>query len=124
MPWIFPHRVVIQNERYDSWKNTLVRLKKMFVSYEQKVLREEQRAHDLSIPKAFNSSAAQGNFLEVLNLSLNGKLRSVHPRPGLVYYGRLRRHAIVVWAPAHEYSDQGRACSFTSLFHTTFDNLC
>lgn len=65
-------RVVIQNERYDNWKNTIMKLKKLFINYEKKVLREEERTKNPSIPKAFNSSAAQGNLLEVLNMSLNG----------------------------------------------------
>ncbi|XP_067941804.1 GATOR complex protein Iml1-like isoform X2 [Watersipora subatra] len=65
------YRVVIKNERYEDWKSTLVRMKQLFINYEDKVLRVKERAQDPSIPKAYNSSAAQGNYLEVINMSLN-----------------------------------------------------
>ncbi|GAB6030056.1 hypothetical protein CHUAL_005739 [Chamberlinius hualienensis] len=64
------YRVAVQNERYDDWKVILVNLKKLFNSYHKTVLEFHHRP-GVVIPKAINSSAAQGNFLEVLNMSLN-----------------------------------------------------
>jgi len=49
-----------------------MKLKQIFINYEKTVLRVEERELDPSIPVGYNSSAARGNFLEVLNMSLNG----------------------------------------------------
>ncbi|XP_066997885.1 GATOR complex protein Iml1 isoform X2 [Anabrus simplex] len=64
------YRVAVQNERYEDWTNTLVQLRRLFTDYQKIVLDYHQRP-GVSIPKAVNSTAAQGNFLEVLNMSLN-----------------------------------------------------
>uniref|UniRef100_A0A182NJK6 DEP domain-containing protein n=1 Tax=Anopheles dirus TaxID=7168 RepID=A0A182NJK6_9DIPT len=68
------YRVAIQNERCDDWSTTLVQLRRLFTGYRDVVLKYHERA-DLPtgtrIPPATNSTAAQGNFLEVLNISLN-----------------------------------------------------
>lgn len=64
------YRVAIQNERNDDWSTILVQLRRLFTSYQSTVLRYHERA-GVSIPPATNSTAAQGNFLEVLNISLN-----------------------------------------------------
>lgn len=64
------YRVAIQNERNDDWNTILVQLRRLFTSYQSIVLRYHERV-GLSIPPATNSTAAQGNFLEVLNISLN-----------------------------------------------------
>ncbi|XP_043673343.1 GATOR complex protein Iml1 isoform X8 [Vespula pensylvanica] len=64
------YRVAVQNERYEDWSNVLVQLRKLFTDYQKIVLEYHQRP-DVSMPKAVNSTAAQGNFLEVLNMSLN-----------------------------------------------------
>ncbi|KAL1140271.1 hypothetical protein AAG570_000203, partial [Ranatra chinensis] len=64
------YRVVVQNERYDDWSNTLVELRRLFSDYRKAVLQYHVKP-GVSIPKGFNSTAAQGNFLEVLNMSLN-----------------------------------------------------
>ncbi|XP_043506700.1 GATOR complex protein Iml1 isoform X3 [Frieseomelitta varia] len=64
------YRVVVQNERFEDWSNVLVQLRKLFTDY-QKIVLEYHQKPDISIPKAMNSTAAQGNFLEVLNMSLN-----------------------------------------------------
>ncbi|XP_030380275.1 GATOR complex protein Iml1 isoform X3 [Scaptodrosophila lebanonensis] len=64
------YRVAIQNERNDDWCTVLAQLRKLFTSYQETVLRYHQR-ENMNIPPAMNSTAAQGNFLEVLNISLN-----------------------------------------------------
>ncbi|XP_054736212.1 GATOR complex protein Iml1 isoform X3 [Anastrepha obliqua] len=64
------YRVAIQNERNEDWCTVLTQLRKLFTSYESTVLRYHER-DGVPIPNATNSTAAQGNFLEVLNISLN-----------------------------------------------------
>ncbi|XP_017842450.2 LOW QUALITY PROTEIN: GATOR complex protein Iml1 [Drosophila busckii] len=64
------YRVAIQNERNDDWCTVLAQLRKLFTSYQETVLRYHEREH-MHIPHATNSTATQGNFLEVLNISLN-----------------------------------------------------
>lgn len=63
------YRVAIQNERNDDWSTILVQLRRLFTSYQNTVLRYHDRSGS-TVP-ATNSTAAQGNFLEVLNISLN-----------------------------------------------------
>ncbi|CAG9760851.1 unnamed protein product [Ceutorhynchus assimilis] len=64
------YRVPIQNEKYDDWSTILFQLRKIFHDYLDVVLKYHARSN-LTIPVARNSTAAQGNFLEVLNMSLN-----------------------------------------------------
>ncbi|OAD60256.1 DEP domain-containing protein 5 [Eufriesea mexicana] len=64
------YRVVVQNERFEDWSNVLVQLRKLFTDY-QKIVLDYHQKPNVTIPKAVNSTAAQGNFLEVLNMSLN-----------------------------------------------------
>ncbi|KAF6203439.1 hypothetical protein GE061_001770 [Apolygus lucorum] len=64
------YRVAVQNERYEDWSNILIELRKLFSDYQKSVL-EYNYKPDTVMPKAINSTAAQGNFLEVLNMSLN-----------------------------------------------------
>ncbi|KAH8252192.1 hypothetical protein KR026_011808 [Drosophila bipectinata] len=64
------YRVAIQNERCDDWCTVLGQLRKLFTSYQATVLRYHER-EQMKIPLATNSTATQGNFLEVLNISLN-----------------------------------------------------
>lgn len=63
------YRVAVQNERNDDWSTILVQLRRLFTSYQNTVLRYHDRSGS-TVP-ATNSTAAQGNFLEVLNISLN-----------------------------------------------------
>ncbi|XP_055607436.1 GATOR complex protein Iml1 isoform X1 [Uranotaenia lowii] len=66
------YRVAIQNERCDDWSSTLVQLRRLFTGYRDIVLKYHERPDLMDkIPTATNSTAAQGNFLEVLNISLN-----------------------------------------------------
>ncbi|KAL5017610.1 hypothetical protein ScPMuIL_007199 [Solemya velum] len=64
------YRIVVQNERYDDWMPTMIQLRKLFNEYLSRVL-DDHRFEGCKIPQAHNSSAAQGNFLETLNMSLN-----------------------------------------------------
>ncbi|XP_050506541.1 GATOR complex protein Iml1 isoform X1 [Diabrotica virgifera virgifera] len=64
------YRVAVQNERYDDWSSVLVQLRRIFQNYLKTVLEYHSRP-GVSIPAATNSTASQGNFLEVLNMSLN-----------------------------------------------------
>ncbi|XP_027212029.2 GATOR complex protein Iml1 isoform X1 [Penaeus vannamei] len=64
------YRVAVQNERYDDWSPILTHLRQLFNSYLTKVL-DHHRQQDIFVPEATNSCASQGNFLEVLNISLN-----------------------------------------------------
>lgn len=66
-------RVAVQNERYEDWSNVLLQLRRLFTDYQKIVLQYHERPK-MEIPTAINSTAAQGNFLEVLNMSLNGKI--------------------------------------------------
>lgn len=65
-------RVVVQNEKYEDWRNTLISLRQVFVDYDEYLLNFHRlKFPNAKIPKAYVSTAAQGNFLEVLNMSLN-----------------------------------------------------
>ena len=83
--------MVVQNEKFDDWFPTLTLLRQTFVEYnkvrEQDDTRQDQNRSwryfyfqlvidyhtrpGVSTPQARLSSASQGNFLEVLNISLN-----------------------------------------------------
>lgn len=69
-------RVAVQNERYEDWSGILVQLRRVFSQY-LKIVLEYHSKDGETIPAATNSTAAQGNFLEVLNMSLNGKKKSI-----------------------------------------------
>ncbi|XP_018898821.2 GATOR complex protein Iml1 isoform X2 [Bemisia tabaci] len=64
------YRVAVQNERYDDWTPILALLRQLFTNYQKMVLEYHNRP-GIDYPPAVNSTAAQGNFLEVLNMSLN-----------------------------------------------------
>ncbi|TKS80391.1 GATOR complex protein DEPDC5 [Collichthys lucidus] len=61
------YRVVAQNERRDEWTSLLVTIKKLFIQYPVLVRLKEAG----SFPVGYNSTAAQGNYLEAINLSFN-----------------------------------------------------
>uniref|UniRef100_A0A6G1S832 DEP domain-containing protein 5 n=1 Tax=Aceria tosichella TaxID=561515 RepID=A0A6G1S832_9ACAR len=67
------YRVAFQNDRFDlhDWNAKLTALKSWFNQYQKEVINRHQEKYETKIPRAYNSSAAQGNFLEVLNMSLN-----------------------------------------------------
>lgn len=64
------YRVAVQNERLEDWRKVLIDIRRLFNAYEKEVIRyHEQDAPN--IPRSYNSTASEGNFLEVLNISLN-----------------------------------------------------
>lgn len=67
------YRVAFQNDRFDlhDWNAKLTILKSLFNQYQKEVIDRHQDKYSTKIPRAYNSNAAQGNFLEVLNMSLN-----------------------------------------------------
>lgn len=68
--------VAVQNERFEDWTHILIYLRRLFNLYEKEVI-HCHKSKGLNVPRAYNSSASQGNFLEVLNMSLNGKVLSI-----------------------------------------------
>ncbi|KAK2714585.1 GATOR complex protein Iml1-like isoform X3 [Artemia franciscana] len=66
------YRVLVHNERSDDWHKMLTQLRIAFNSYPEEVLEASHKKYgQQNVPKAYNSSASHGNFLEVLNMSLN-----------------------------------------------------
>ncbi|KAJ7987219.1 hypothetical protein DPEC_G00336480 [Dallia pectoralis] len=61
------YRVVAQTERRDEWTSLLVTIKKLFIQYPVLVRLKEADG----FPSGYNSTAAQGNYLEAINLSFN-----------------------------------------------------
>ncbi|XP_070700515.1 GATOR1 complex protein DEPDC5 isoform X5 [Pempheris klunzingeri] len=61
------YRVVAQNERREEWTSLLVTIKKLFIQYPVLVRLKEADG----FPAGYNSTAAQGNYLEAINLSFN-----------------------------------------------------
>ncbi|XP_054618374.1 GATOR complex protein DEPDC5 isoform X2 [Dunckerocampus dactyliophorus] len=61
------YRVVAQNERRDEWTSLLVTVKKLFIQYPVLV---RLKGAD-GFPVGYNSTSAQGNYLEAINLSFN-----------------------------------------------------
>uniref|UniRef100_A0A2K6CIW1 GATOR1 complex protein DEPDC5 n=1 Tax=Macaca nemestrina TaxID=9545 RepID=A0A2K6CIW1_MACNE len=60
-------RVVVQNERREEWTSLLVTIKKLFIQYPVLVRLEQAEG----FPQGDNSTSAQGNYLEAINLSFN-----------------------------------------------------
>lgn len=65
------YRVVVQNERFDDWTPTLLELKKLMNEYRDFIVNYHDLGDDENSPRPRISSAKEGNFLEVLNVSLN-----------------------------------------------------
>ncbi|XP_077391855.1 GATOR1 complex protein DEPDC5 isoform X4 [Festucalex cinctus] len=61
------YRVVAQNERRDEWTALLVTVKNLFIQYPVLVRLKEADG----FPVGYNSTSAQGNYLEAINLSFN-----------------------------------------------------
>ncbi|XP_033030308.1 GATOR complex protein DEPDC5 isoform X2 [Lacerta agilis] len=61
------YKVVVQNERREEWTSLLVTIKKLFIQYPILVRLEQAEG----FPPGYNSTSAQGNYLEAINLSFN-----------------------------------------------------
>uniref|UniRef100_A0A8C3T734 GATOR1 complex protein DEPDC5 n=1 Tax=Chelydra serpentina TaxID=8475 RepID=A0A8C3T734_CHESE len=61
------YKVVVQNERREEWTSLLVTIKKLFIQYPVLVRLEQADG----FPQGDNSTSAQGNYLEAINLSFN-----------------------------------------------------
>ncbi|XP_048467648.1 GATOR complex protein DEPDC5 [Rhincodon typus] len=61
------YKVVAQNERREEWTSLLTTIKKLFIQYPVLVRLQEADG----FPRGQNSTAAQGNYLEAINLSFN-----------------------------------------------------
>ncbi|XP_073079288.1 GATOR1 complex protein DEPDC5 isoform X12 [Manis javanica] len=61
------YKVVVQNERREEWTSLLVTIKKLFIQYPVLVRLQQEEG----FPKGDNSTSAQGNYLEAINLSFN-----------------------------------------------------
>ncbi len=76
------YRVVYQNERYEDWMFSLVKLKHLIKDYRDYILHyHERHTCTQSVPKCYLSNAAEGNFLETLNLSSSVFERNFIDRP-------------------------------------------
>jgi DEP domain-containing protein 5 len=84
------YRVVYQNERYEDWTPTLVLIKRLIKEYRNYVLNYHKNllatsdvysGQEVNMPSAGLSSAAEGNFLETLNLSSSVFERHFIDRP-------------------------------------------
>ncbi|CAF5133487.1 unnamed protein product, partial [Rotaria sp. Silwood1] len=67
------YRVIYQNERYDDWSPRLAKIKQVLVNYKEDLLtyhkKKLPKAEADKMPNGIISCAADGNFLETLNLS-------------------------------------------------------
>ncbi|CAF1097604.1 unnamed protein product [Rotaria sordida] len=67
------YRVIYQNERYDDWSPRLAKIKQVLVNYKEELLtyhkRKLPKVEADKMPNGIISCAADGNFLETLNLS-------------------------------------------------------
>jgi hypothetical protein len=68
--------VIYQNERYDDWLPRLAKIKQVLVNYKEDLLtyhkKQLPKIEADKMPNGTISCAADGNFLETLNLSSSG----------------------------------------------------
>ena len=69
--------MIYQNERYDDWLPRLAKIKQVLVNYKEDLINYHKKRLPKEeadrMPNATISSAADGNFLETLNLSASGQ---------------------------------------------------
>ena len=75
------YRIIYQNERYDNWMFSLVKLKHLIKEYRAHILNYHQRQTNEPMPENYLSNAAEGNFLETLNFSASVFERQFIDRP-------------------------------------------
>ena len=70
-------RVIYQNERYEDWLPRLAKIKQVLVTYKEDLITYHKRQLPADqadqMPNGTISCAADGNFLETLNLSASGR---------------------------------------------------
>ena len=73
---LFLNRVIYQNERYDDWTPRLAKIKQVLVNYKEVLetyhKRQLPKGEAEKMPTGKISCAADGNYLETLNLSSSG----------------------------------------------------
>ena len=66
------YRLLVQNEHYENWSHLVSQLRSVFYGYTQSIEQFHRRQLNTDAPpKMVNSVAADGSFLEVLNISMN-----------------------------------------------------
>lgn len=75
------YRVIYQNERYDDWMFSLVKLKHLIKEYRDYILHYHENILQQAMPNCYLSSAVEGNILETFNLSSSVFERQFIDRP-------------------------------------------
>ena len=75
------YRVVYQNECYEDWMFALIKLKRLIKEYRSYILHYHERQQSEPVPLCYLSNAAEGNFLETLNVSSSVFERHFIDRP-------------------------------------------
>ena len=75
------YRIIYQNERYEHWLGSLVKLKHLIKEYRNNILNYQRKITNERVPDAYLSNAAEGNFLETLNFSASVFERQYLDRP-------------------------------------------
>uniref|UniRef100_A0A7E4W892 DEPDC5_CTD domain-containing protein n=1 Tax=Panagrellus redivivus TaxID=6233 RepID=A0A7E4W892_PANRE len=65
------YRLVVQNEHYSNWNHVLNKLKEAYFEYKVNIQNLQRKMLNRREPGSTISVASDGNFLEVLNLSMN-----------------------------------------------------
>ncbi len=79
--------VIYQNERYDDWLPRLGKIKKVLVNYKEELLTyHKKQLQGAKMPNGTISCAADGNFLETLNLSSSGLSRRIFRMKLIVFF--------------------------------------
>ena len=63
------YRVIYQNERYEDWMFSLIKLKRLIKEYRDYVCRYHERQQTKLMPNCRLSNSAEGNFLETVRRS-------------------------------------------------------
>ncbi|CAF1052106.1 unnamed protein product [Adineta ricciae] len=90
------YRVIYQNERYDDWTPRLAKIKQVLVNYKEDLVtyhkKQLPKEEADKMPNGTISCAADGNFLETLNLSSSIFERHFIDRP----FDRLGQMSLVI----------------------------
>ncbi|UJR27809.1 hypothetical protein I4U23_009078 [Adineta vaga] len=90
------YRVIYQNERYDDWTPRLAKIKQVLINYKEDLVnyhkKQLPKAEADRMPNGTISTAADGNYLETLNLSASVFERHFIDRP----FDRLGQMSLVI----------------------------